>query len=368
MTCRGNGSLPLLLYLWPMPKILVTGGCGYIGSHTIVDLIDNGFKVISIDDNSRSSTYLLDGVEQITGVRVKNYKVNLCNFDETRAVFEENPDISGIIHFAAYKAVGESVQQPLLYFENNLFSLINLLKCTREFAIGQFVFSSSCTVYGNPDSLPVTEASPVKPAESPYGLTKQMGEQLIQETAKLGSTRFILLRYFNPVGAHPSIKIGELPLGKPANLVPAITQTAIGKLPKMLVYGSDYATRDGSNIRDYIHVSDIAHAHTLAMQYLREKRNETACDIFNLGSGNGVTVMEAIKAFEKVAGIPLNYEIGPRRPGDVVAIYANNAKAVAALGWKPQYGLEDMMRTAWQWELRIGDDEALQAAQSPVLN
>jgi UDP-glucose 4-epimerase len=216
-----------------MPKIIVTGGCGYIGSHTIVDLIENGYEVISIDDNSRSTNYLLNGVEKLTNTRVKNYKVDLCDYNDTRAVFQENIEISGIIHFAAFKAVGESVEEPLMYFENNLFSLINLLKCAEEFSVPQFVFSSSCTVYGNPDSIPVTEDSAVKPAESPYGATKQMGEQIIIETAKKIDTNFILLRYFNPVGAHPSNLIGELPLGKPANLVPAITQTAIGKLPQM---------------------------------------------------------------------------------------------------------------------------------------
>jgi UDP-glucose 4-epimerase len=269
-----------------MPKIIVTGGCGYIGSHTIADLLENGYDVISIDDNSRSTNYLLSGIEKLTGTRVKNYKVDLCDYNDTRAVFQENIDITGIIHFAAFKAVGESVEEPLMYFENNLFSLINLLKCAEEFSVPQFVFSSSCTVYGNPDSIPVTEDTPVKPAESPYGLTKQMGEQIIIETAKKIDTKFILLRYFNPVGAHPSNLIGELPLGKPANLVPAITQTAIGKLPQMTVFGDDYPTRDGSCLRDYIHVCDIAHAHTLALQYLMEERNKTRCDIYNLGSGN----------------------------------------------------------------------------------
>lgn len=351
-----------------MPKILVTGGCGFIGAHTIADLIQNGFEAISIDDNSRSNTYLLDGVEKITGKKIKNYKVNLCSFDETRAVFEENPDINGIIHFAAYKAVGESVEQPLLYFENNLFSLINLLKCTREFAIGHFVFSSSCTVYGSPDRIPVTEQSPVKQAESPYGLTKQMGEQMIEEIAKLGTTKCILLRYFNPVGAHPSTLIGELPLGRPANLVPAITQTAIGKLPAMTVYGTDYDTRDGSCIRDYIHVCDIAHAHTLALQMLINGKSTKACDIFNLGTGNGVTVLEAITAFEKVSGVKLNYETGPRRPGDIVAIFANNEKAINELGWTIQYDLDDMMKTAWAWELKIKEDEELNTLQNVFLN
>jgi UDP-glucose 4-epimerase len=351
-----------------MSKILVTGGCGYIGAHTLVDLIENGYEVICIDDNSRSNTFLLGGIEKITGKKVKNYKVNICDYDDTLAVFTENPDIEGIIHFAAFKAVGESVEKPLLYFENNIFSLINLLKCTQEFKVPYFVFSSSCTVYGNPDTIPVTEESPIKPAESPYGLTKQIGEQLIQEAAKAGSTKYILLRYFNPVGAHPSIQIGELPLGRPANLVPAITQTAIGKLPEMKVHGNDYPTRDGSCIRDYIHVSDIAHAHTLALQFLADGKNKTACDVLNLGSGNGVSVLEAIQSFEKVSGVKLNYKIGPRRPGDVIAIYANNEKAVTELGWEPKYDLDTMMKTAWDWELKVKNDAALFAKQNVSLN
>lgn len=340
-----------------MSKILVTGGCGYIGSHTIVDLFENGFSVISIDNNSRSTAYPVNGIEQITGKRIKNYKVDLKNFDETRAVFQENPDITGVIHFAAYKAVGESVEEPLLYYENNIFGLVNLLKCVQEFEIPYFVFSSSCTVYGNPETIPVTESSPVKKAESPYGATKQMSEEILQDIAKRGVTTTILLRYFNPVGAHPSGFIGELPVGKPQNLVPAITQTAVGKLPKLMVYGNDYPTRDGSCLRDYIHVCDIAHAHTLSIRYLMDKKNQTYCDIFNLGTGNGVTVLEVIHAFEEVSGIKLNYEIGPRRPGDVIAIYANNDAAITQLGWKIQYDLTEMMRTAWAWECKVKEVE-----------
>ena len=351
-----------------MAKILVTGGCGYIGSHTIVDLLENGFDVISIDDNSRSTKYLLDGVEKITGKRVKNYKVDLKDYNDTLAVFQENDDIAGIIHFAAYKAVGESVEEPVMYFENNLFSLINLLKCVEEFDIPHFVFSSSCTVYGSPDSLPVTEQSPIKKAESPYGATKQMGEEILSSYVASSDKKAILLRYFNPVGAHPSILIGELPLGKPANLVPAITQTAIGKIPEMQVWGADYDTRDGSCIRDYIHVSDIAHAHTLALQYLIDGKNQTRCDIFNLGTGNGVSVLEAIKTFEEVSGQKLNYKIGPRRPGDVVAIYANNDFAVNTLGWQIKCDLKEMMRTAWAWELKIKEDEAILKNQQFLYN
>lgn len=343
-----------------MAKILVTGGCGYIGSHTIVDLVENGFEVISIDDNSRSKAYAMEAIEKITGKRIHNYKTDLKNYQETRKVFEENPDISGIIHFAAYKAVGESVEKPLMYFENNLFGLINLLKCTREFKVPHLVFSSSCTVYGNPDQIPVTEQSPVKAAESPYGATKQMAEEILSNFARTENVAVILLRYFNPVGAHPSIEIGELPIGKPMNLVPAITQTAIGILPKMFVFGTDYPTRDGSCIRDFIHVSDIAHAHTLAFQYLEQGKNDSKCDIFNLGTGNGVTVLECIKTFEAVSGVKLNYETGPRRAGDVVAIYANNDLAVNKLGWKIKYNLNDMMSTAWKWERRLKDDKTLQ--------
>ena len=341
-----------------MSKILVTGGCGYIGSHTIVDLVENGYDVISVDNNSRSNPRILEGVEKITGKKIKTYKVDLCNFDDTFAIFQENEDILGIIHFAAFKAVGESVEQPLMYFENNLTSLINLLKCVQEFEIPYFVFSSSCTVYGNPDQIPVTEYTPPKPAESPYGYTKQMGEQIINEFAKSVATKCVLLRYFNPVGAHPTALIGELPIGRPANLVPAITQTAIGKLPQMKVYGNDYPTRDGSCIRDFIHVSDIAHAHTAAVDYMVANKQVKKCEVFNLGSGNGVTVLEAIHAFEKITGVKLNYAIGPRRLGDVIAIYANNDYARKQLGWIPKYSLEDMMSTAWKWEQKLKADES----------
>jgi UDP-glucose 4-epimerase len=351
-----------------MKKILVTGGCGYIGSHTLVDLIENGFDVICVDNNTRSNPRILEGVEKITGKKIKNYKVDLCNFDDTFAIFQENDDIAGIIHFAAYKAVGESVEQPLLYFENNLVSLINLLKCVQEFDIPYFVFSSSCTVYGNPNEIPVTEKTPPKPAESPYGYTKQMGEQIINEFAKAAVAKCILLRYFNPVGAHPSILIGELPIGRPANLIPAITQTAIGKLPQMQVFGDDYGTRDGSCVRDYIHVCDIAHAHTQALLYLLDKKNNLKCEVFNLGTGNGVTVLEAIQAFEKVSGVKLNYVIGPRRAGDVVAIYANNDLAKKQLGWQPKFSLEDMIATAWKWEQKLKIDERFYNEKFSELN
>ena len=351
-----------------MSKILVTGGCGYIGSHTIVDLIENGYDVISVDNNSRSNDNVLKGIEQITGKKVKNYKVDLCNFDDTFAIFQENEDITGIIHFAAYKSVGESVNKPLIYFENNLTSLINLLKCVQEFQTPHFVFSSSCSVYGNPDEIPVTEKTVPKPAESPYGYTKQMGEQIVNEFAKSSGTQSILLRYFNPAGAHPSIAIGEMPAGKPENLIPAITQTAIGRIAKLSVHGSDYPTRDGSCIRDYVHICDLANAHTLSLKYLEGEKSTRVCEVFNLGSGNGVSVLEAIHAFEKVSGVKLNYELGPRRPGDVVAVYANNDLAKELLGWNPKFSLDEMMATAWKWELRLKADETVFTSQPGGLN
>ena len=337
-----------------MAKILVTGGAGYIGSHTIVDLIQNGFDVISVDNFSRSSKGVFDGIKKITGKDVKNYNIDLTNFQDTKNIFLENTDIKGVIHFAAYKAVSESVENPLSYYHNNLESLINILKCVDEFKTAHFVFSSSCTVYGNPDTDCVTEETPQKKAESPYGVTKQLGERIIEDIIKANhTTKAVLLRYFNPVGSHPSAFIGELPIGRPMNLVPAITQTAIGRLPKMFVYGNDYATRDGSCLRDYIHVCDIANAHTLALQYLIQNKNKQSCEVFNLGSGTGVTVFEAIKAFETVTNQQLNYEIGARRSGDVIAIYANNNLAKDKLAWQIKYSLNDMMQTAWQWELYL---------------
>jgi UDP-glucose 4-epimerase len=333
-----------------MQTILVTGGCGYIGAHTIVDLIENGFDVISVDNLSRATDQSLIGIEKITGKKIKNYTVDLTDKNATENIFIENPNITGIIHFAAYKAVGESVELPLDYYENNLFSLVHLLQMSVKYNAKHFIFSSSCTVYGNPDTRRVTEATPLQVAASPYGATKQMGEVIVKDTAHSYPISAILLRYFNPVGAHPSTAIGELPIGRPQNLVPAITQTAIGKLPKMQVHGTDYDSRDGSCIRDYIHVCDIAHAHTLALQYSIKNNQEKSCEVFNLGTGNGITVLEAIQAFEKVSGVKLNYEVGPRRAGDIVAIYANNDKAVKQLGWNCKFGLDEMMLTAWQWE------------------
>lgn len=334
-------------------KILVTGGCGYIGGHTIVDLVRNGFDVISVDDLSKGSLRMLHGIELVLGRQVKNYKVDLCNLEDTQAIFIENPDIIGVIHFAAYKSVNESVLEPLMYYRNNINSLVNILQCAKDYQVPHVVFSSSCSVYGNAAKLPVDEQTPLARAESPYAFTKQIGEVICEDFAKQNEGFNIsLLRYFNPVGAHDSVAIGELQ-EKPENLVPVITQTAIGLRSEMTVFGNDYDTRDGSCIRDYIHVMDIANAHTRALQYMIAGKNKKACDIFNLGSGNGVTVLELIAAFEKVSGKQLNYNIGPRREGDVIAVYADNSKACKLLGWKIQYGLDQMMDTAWRWQLKL---------------
>jgi len=332
--------------------ILVTGGCGYIGSHTVVDLINNGYDVVSVDNNSRSGKTLMDGARAITGKDIVNYEADVCEYGQIKAVFEKH-HIDGIIHFAAFKSVDESVQQPLLYFHNNLVSQINILRCCQEFNVPNFVFSSSCSVYGNADIIPVTEETILKKAESPYGRTKQIGEDMIHDIARISPANFILLRYFNPAGAHPSAVIGEVPFGRPSNLVPAITQFAIGKLPQLKVFGTDYDTRDGSCIRDFVHVCDIAHAHTLAMEYLIEKRNGSNCETFNLGTGNGVTVLETIAAFETISGKKLDYKLDERRTGDVVAVFANNDKARKLLKWEPAYNLNDIMETAWKWELKL---------------
>ncbi len=333
-----------------MNKILVTGGCGYIGGHTIVDLIENGFDVISVDDLSRGSLKMMEGIEKITGRAVKNYKVDLCNLDDIEAIFLENPDLVGVIHFAAFKSVPESMGDPLTYYRNNLNSLINILQCAEDFDVDNFVFSSSCSVYGNAKDLPVSEDAPLAEPESPYARTKQMGEAICSDFTNLHKDfNTILLRYFNPVGAHPSGLIGEFQ-DLSESVVPVITQTAIGKRKEMNVFGTDYPTRDGSCVRDYIHVSDIANAHTKALQYIIDDRNKSNCEIFNLGSGNGVTVLELIAAFEKVSGEKLNYKLSPRRSGDVVAVYANNNRARTLLGWETKHDLESMMKTAWGWE------------------
>lgn len=334
-----------------MKKILVTGGCGYIGSHTLVDLIDNGFSVVSADNHINSSAAILDNVEEITGIRVQNYEVDLADLMATKQVFEDHNDIVGIIHFAALKAVGESVEQPLRYYQNNIGSLLNILTCMKEYGVKNLIFSSSCSVYGNTDALPVVEETPLQEAESPYARTKQMGEYILQDFSKVNPNfNTILLRYFNPAGAHESNKLGEAPTTNVSNLVPVIMQTAVGKRDKMMVFGDDYPTRDGSCVRDYIHVMDLANAHTKSLEYLLSNNNEENCEIFNVGIGEGATVLEAIQSFEKVSGKSLNYEVGPRRSGDVVAIYANYKKAAQKLGWQPKRNIEDIMKTAWNWE------------------
>ena len=334
-----------------MSKVLVTGGCGYIGSHTLVDLIENGFEVVCVDSNINSDASALEGVRAITGKKVKNYHVDLCDIKLTRRIFQENKDITGIIHFAALKSVGESVEKPLLYFQNNLNSLLNILACIEEFSIENFIFSSSCSVYGNAKDLPVTEHTPRLEAESPYARTKQMGEDMIKDFALVHPfSRSIALRYFNPAGAHESAIIGESPINVANNLVPVITETAIGKRSEVVVFGDDYPTRDGSCIRDYIHVMDIANAHTKALEYIIAHKNKENYEVFNLGTGEGVSVLEAVNAFEKTTRKKFNHRIGPRRPGDVIAIYANNDKAKRELGWIPTRSIEDIMQTAWAWE------------------
>lgn len=333
-------------------KILVTGGSGYIGGHTIVDLVEHGFEVVSIDNFSKGYPQMLTGIQEIIGKEIKNYAVDICDYDAVNHIIESESPIQGIIHFAAYKSVPESVAEPLKYFENNIQGLINMLKIATTYDIPHFVFSSSCSVYGNADTLPVTEQTPLKPAESPYARTKAIGEEICRDIAIAHPALSItLLRYFNPVGAHPSIKIGELnPI--PENLVPIITQTAAGIRTEMGVFGHDYDTRDGTCIRDYIHVSDIAHAHTQALlKSIDTPSNEVK--LYNLGTGNGVSILELIQAFEKVSGVQLNYSFQDRRPGDVIQVYADRTKATSELAWEPKFDIEQMMKTAWEWQLAL---------------
>jgi UDP-glucose 4-epimerase len=334
-----------------MKKILVTGGCGYIGSHTLVDLIDHGFEVISVDNLCNATEKSLNGIRKITGKNVKNYRIDLTDEHALGSVFSENTDIIGVIHFAALKAVGESVEMPLRYYKNNLSGLLNLLQVMTEYHIPNLIFSSSCSVYGNTEVLPVTEMTPRQEAESPYGRTKQIGEDILFDLAKTDSSMAtILLRYFNPAGAHESAFIGESPANPASNLIPVITEAAANKRPPLTVFGTDYPTRDGSCIRDYIHVMDLAHAHTLALQYLLDKKNVEQCSVFNLGIGEGVSVLEALTAFEDETKVRAPFVLGNRRPGDVVEIYADYQKAAEILGWNPSRSIRDIMRTAWEWE------------------
>jgi UDP-glucose 4-epimerase len=332
-----------------MSKILVTGGTGFIGSHTVVELYNAGYEVVIIDDLSNSNPKILGQIETITGVKPEFVELDLCDEAKIKEFATKHKDVSGVIHFAAFKAVGESVQQPLKYYRNNFYSLINLINAFDSSL--KLVFSSSCTVYGQPDVLPVTEEAPTKKAESPYGNTKQIAEEILQETcAVTPSLKVTSLRYFNPVGAHHTSLIGELPIGVPQNLVPFITQSAIGKRGPITVYGNDYNTPDGSAIRDYIHVVDLAKAHVAAIKRLESNKAESNYEVFNLGTGKGSTVFEVIDAFEKSTGEKLNYTIGPRRAGDIEQVWGDVTKSTEVLGWKAELGLEEMMSSAWKWE------------------
>jgi len=335
-------------------KILVTGGTGYIGSHTVVELIEAGFEVVIVDNLSNSNATVLDGIEAITGVRPPLETCDCTDSVAMKAVFEKYGTIAGAIHFAAFKAVGESVEKPMAYYQNNLLSLITVMRLLAEYGGKGFVFSSSCTVYGQPDLLPVTEEAPIKPAMSPYGNTKQIGEEIIRDATYAGLPyHSIILRYFNPIGAHPSALIGELPLGVPQNLIPFVTQTAAGIREKLRVFGNDYPTPDGSCIRDYIHVVDLAKAHVIAVKRLLEDKTETPVEVFNLGTGRGLSVLEIIKTFEQVSGIKLNYEIVARREGDIEQVWANPVRANKVLGWTAETSVEDTLLSAWKWQQRL---------------
>jgi UDP-glucose 4-epimerase len=338
-----------------MAKILVTGGTGFIGSHTVVELYNAGYEVIIVDDFSNSNPKILNQLETITGIKPEFVELDLCDEAKVKAFVADNTDITGVIHFAAFKAVGESVQQPLKYYRNNFYSLLNVLYAFNSKI--DFVFSSSCTVYGQPDQLPVTESAPVKKAESPYGNTKQIAEEMLAEACAVSPELFVTsLRYFNPVGAHESALIGELPIGVPQNLVPFITQSAIGKRGPITVYGNDYNTPDGSAIRDYIHVVDLAKAHVAAIKRLESKAASSNYEVFNLGTGKGSSVLEIINAFEESTGEKLNYQIGPRREGDIEQVYGDVNKAANELGWKAELGIQEMMRSAWNWEKYLKDN------------
>jgi len=334
-------------------KILVTGGLGFIGSHTVVELQNEGFEVVVIDDLSNSSVEVLEGIEAITGIKPEFEKIDLRDKAAVQSFFKKHEDVSGVIHFAASKAVGESVQNPLLYYENNIGALVYILQELQKKNAANFIFSSSCTVYGQAEKMPISEESPIQPAMSPYGNTKQIGEEIIRDVVNVSSIKAILLRYFNPVGAHPSANIGELPLGVPQNLVPFITQTAMGLREQLSVFGDDYPTPDGTCVRDYIHVVDLAKAHVTALKRLTESKNADKVEVFNLGTGKGKSVLEVIKAFEAVSGKQLNYKIVPKREGDVTEAYADTTKANDVLGWEAELSLEDALASAWKWEQKV---------------
>ncbi len=334
-----------------MITVLVTGASGYIGSHTTIDLILNGYTVIGLDNQCNSTSKAYQRIEEITGTKIKTYHLDLKQKESLRQVFIENPEIKAIIHFAALKSVDESVAQPTLYFENNIAGMIFLLQLQTEYKIPYHIFSSSCTVYGNTLDLPVTESTPWQSAESPYGLTKQIGEQLLQNLIKTtNNLSGVSLRYFNPAGAHPSGKLGEAATCEVRNLIPLIMEVGVGKRATLQVYGDDYPTRDGTNIRDYIHIMDLARAHTLALKYLESTTSPHHFEDFNLGTGQGVSIKEAIQSFDRVTGLTLPFQIADRRQGDVVAIYADYSKAKNLLSWSPTYNLDDIISSAWNWE------------------
>lgn len=342
-------------------KILVTGGLGFIGSHTVVTLIEQGYEVVIIDNLSNTSLDVLGGITKITEKTPEFENIDLRDKFLVKEFFEKYPDIEGVIHFAASKAVGESVENPLLYYENNLCSLVYLLQQLSEKQKSSFIFSSSCTVYGQADALPIKEDAPIKKAMSPYGNTKQIGEEIIQDTCKVHKNfKAISLRYFNPIGAHSSSEIGELPIGTPQNLVPFITQTAIGKREKLSVFGNDYPTQDGTCIRDYIHVMDLANAHVVALERLLNNSSENNYDVFNLGTGQGNSVLEVINTFEKSTGKKLPYKIADRREGDIIAAYADTNKANTVLNWKAEHSLDDALKSAWKWEKKVKEKEKKQ--------
>ena len=335
-------------------RILVTGGTGYIGSHTVVELQQQGYDVIIVDNLSNSSEEVIYNIEKITGVLPVLEVFDLCDLDRTRALFSKYHDTEAVIHFAAFKSVGESVQEPLKYYHNNIASSVNLLKCMQENEIDKLVFSSSCTVYGQPLELPVTESAPLLKAESPYGNTKKIMEDVIYDTTKASPIQAIMLRYFNPIGAHESALIGEAPGGIPDNLVPFITQTAVGKREYLRVFGDDYSTPDGTPVRDYLHVVDLAKAHVVALERLLGKANKASCEVFNLGTGVGYSVLDVIRSFEHVSGMKLNYKIVDRRPGDIEKVWADTTLANEELGWNAKKELDEMMLSAWKWEQSHG--------------
>ena len=338
--------------------ILVTGGTGFIGSHTSVELIQAGYDVVIVDNLSNSKVEVLDGIEQITSVRPAFEQVDLRDAEATENVFKKYPSISGIIHFAASKAVGESVEKPLLYYRNNIVSLVNLLECMPKYDVKGIIFSSSCTVYGQPtkENLPVTEEAPIQKALSPYGNTKQINEEIIHDYIHSGANvKAVILRYFNPIGAHPSALIGELPNGVPMNLIPFVTQTAIGVRKELKIFGNDYDTPDGTCIRDYIYVVDLAKAHVKAMQRVLDEDTE-AVEVFNIGTGNGVSTLEVVEGFEKATGVKVNWTYAPRREGDIEKVWGNVDKANKVLGWKADTPLEDVLRSAWKWQLKLRED------------